>query len=82
MQITPQFIDFALTAFYLLLFLTSIAVVLIRILDPGSLPTREAVVYGFREKRNRLKDALFMRNLKDPATFTLYNDIWYGDKDQ
>lgn len=78
MPITTQFLDFILTGFFLVLFLSSIIVLIIRLINPDLLPKRETLVYETRERSSKLKNAILMRKLDDPATFTLYDSIWYN----
>lgn len=78
MPITAQFLEFVLTSFFLILFLSSLTVLVLKLINPDLLPKRETLVYEARERSSKLKNAVLMRKLDDPTTFTLYDSIWYS----
>lgn len=78
MPITAQFLDFVLTSFFLILFVSSIIVLILRLINPELLPKRETLAYEARERGSKLKNAILMRKLDDPTTYTLYDSIWYS----
>lgn len=77
--LTPQTIDNLITGFFVLVFLIPVAVGVLRVMDPSAFPRPRTLVYEFQQRRNRVRDAVLMRNLQDPVTYTLYDTIHSPD---
>lgn len=78
-DLSPQTIDNLITGFFVLVFLIPVGVGILKFIDPSAFPRPRTVIYEFRQRRNRLRDAALMRNLHDPATFTLYDSVYYPE---